>query len=34
VTIDNVIDFTPELHAEALKIASRYKLGRSSRRRR
>jgi len=27
VTIDNVIDFTPELHAEALKIASRYKLG-------
>ena len=27
VTIDNLIDFTPELHAEALKIASRYKLG-------
>jgi quinoprotein glucose dehydrogenase len=27
VTIDNVIDFTPELHDEALKIASRYKFG-------
>src|SRR5215831_14471544 len=27
VTLDNLIDFTPELHAEALKIASRYKLG-------
>jgi quinoprotein glucose dehydrogenase len=27
VTADNLIDFTPELHAEALKIASRYKLG-------
>jgi len=27
VTLDNLIDFTPELHAEGLKIASRYKLG-------
>ena len=27
VTPDNLIDFTPELRAEALKIASRYKLG-------
>jgi quinoprotein glucose dehydrogenase len=27
VTLDNLIDFTPELHAEALKIAARYKLG-------
>jgi glucose dehydrogenase len=27
VTVDNLIDFTPELHAEALKIASRYKIG-------
>jgi quinoprotein glucose dehydrogenase len=27
VTIDSLIDFTPELRAEALKIASRYKLG-------
>jgi quinoprotein glucose dehydrogenase len=27
VTIDHLIDFTPELHAEALRIASRYKLG-------
>jgi glucose dehydrogenase len=27
VTADNLIDFTPELHAEALAIASRYKLG-------
>ena len=27
VTIENLIDFTPELHAEALKIAARYKLG-------
>jgi len=27
VTADNLIDFTPELHAEALKIAARYKLG-------
>jgi glucose dehydrogenase len=27
VTADNLIDFTPELHTEALKIASRYKLG-------
>jgi len=27
VTQDNLIDFTPELHAEALKIASKLKLG-------
>ena len=27
VSIDDLIDFTPELHAEAVKIASRYKLG-------
>jgi quinoprotein glucose dehydrogenase len=27
VEIQNLIDFTPELHAEALKIAARYKLG-------
>ncbi|HUI82039.1 MAG TPA: PQQ-binding-like beta-propeller repeat protein [Bryobacteraceae bacterium] len=27
VTIDNLIDFTPELHAEALRIVSKYKLG-------
>jgi len=27
VTTDNLIDFTPELRAEALTIASRYKLG-------
>jgi len=27
VTLDNLIDFTPELHAEAVKMASRYKLG-------
>src|SRR5262249_5362715 len=27
VLLDNLIDFTPELHAEALKIAARYKLG-------
>jgi len=27
VTLDNLIDFTPELHAEALKIAARYKIG-------
>src|SRR5262252_3329083 len=27
VTIDNLTDFTPELHAEALKIAARYKTG-------
>jgi quinoprotein glucose dehydrogenase len=27
VTPENVIDFTPELHAEALKLLSRYKLG-------
>lgn len=27
VTNENLIDFTPELHAEALKIAARYKLG-------
>jgi len=26
-SVDDLIDFTPELHAEALKIASRYKLG-------
>ena len=27
VTLDNLIDFTPELRAEALKIASRFKVG-------
>ena len=27
VSIDDLIDFTPELRAEAVKIASRYKLG-------
>ena len=27
VTADDLIDFTPELHAEALKIVSQYKLG-------
>ena len=27
VTEENVIDFTPELHAEAMKLLSRYKLG-------
>ena len=27
VEVENLIDFTPELHAEALKIAARYKLG-------
>src|SRR5438132_6646226 len=27
VEVENLIDFTPELHAEALKIAGRYKLG-------
>ena len=27
VTLDNLIDFTPELRAEALKIAARYKIG-------
>src|SRR6266496_1590682 len=27
VTVENLIDFTPELHAEALKIAARYKIG-------
>ena len=27
VTIDNLIDFTPELRAEALRIGSKYKLG-------
>ncbi len=27
VTVDNLIDFTPELHAEAVKIAARYKTG-------
>ncbi|HEY2381245.1 MAG TPA: pyrroloquinoline quinone-dependent dehydrogenase [Terriglobia bacterium] len=26
-SVDDLIDFTPELHAEALKIASRYKMG-------
>jgi len=27
VTLDNLIDFTPALHDEAVKIAARYKLG-------
>ena len=27
VSIDELIDFTPEMHAEALKIASQYRLG-------
>jgi quinoprotein glucose dehydrogenase len=27
VTVENLIDFTPELHQEALEIARRYKLG-------
>src|SRR6187401_381538 len=27
VTLDDLIDFTPELHAEAVKVAERYKLG-------
>jgi len=27
ITLDNLIDFTPELRAEALKIASRFKIG-------
>jgi glucose dehydrogenase len=27
VMLDNLIDFTPELHAEAVKIAARYKIG-------
>ena len=27
VAIDDLIDFTPELRAEAVKLASRYKLG-------
>jgi glucose dehydrogenase len=27
VTLDNLVDFTPALHEEALKIASRYKIG-------
>ena len=27
VTLDDLIDFTPELKAEAVKVASRYKLG-------
>src|SRR6266545_3240213 len=27
VTLDNLIDFTPELRAEAVKIAARYKIG-------
>jgi quinoprotein glucose dehydrogenase len=26
-TVDDVIDFTPELHAEGLQVASKYKLG-------
>ena len=25
--IDDLIDFTPELHAEAVKFVSRYKIG-------
>ena len=32
LTIDDLIDFTPELRAEAAKIVSRYGSGRSSRR--
>src|SRR5206468_11502760 len=27
IGIDDLIDFTPELHEEAVKLASRYKLG-------
>lgn len=27
ISFDDLIDFTPELHAEAIKIASQYKLG-------
>ena len=27
IAIDNLIDFTPELRAEAIKVASRYKIG-------
>jgi len=27
VTLDDLIDFTPELHAEAVKLVARYKLG-------
>jgi quinoprotein glucose dehydrogenase len=27
VSVDDVIDFTPELHAEGLKLLSRYKIG-------
>jgi len=27
MTLDDLIDFTPELHAEAVKLASKYKLG-------
>jgi glucose dehydrogenase len=27
ITLDNLIDYTPELRAEALKIASRFKIG-------
>jgi quinoprotein glucose dehydrogenase len=27
VSVDDLIDFTPELHAEAVKLAGRYKLG-------
>jgi quinoprotein glucose dehydrogenase len=26
-SLDDVVDFTPEIHAEALKVVSRYKLG-------
>jgi len=28
VTVDDLIDFTPELRAEALKVVSKYKMGR------
>ena len=28
IAIDNLIDFTPELRAEAIKVVSRYKIGR------
>jgi quinoprotein glucose dehydrogenase len=27
VMLDNLVDFTPELHAEALKVAARFKIG-------
>jgi quinoprotein glucose dehydrogenase len=33
VTIDDLIDYTPELRAEAVKLVSQYKLGPISRRR-